>query len=62
MVADVRVLGAIGVVETTASGGSGGTTKFLCRTGCLDPAFWQTDLPDAALYSSPATVWSDRSG
>ena len=61
MVADVRVLGAIGVVDS--SGEYGGAAKILCRTGCLDPAFWQTDLPDAALYYSPATVAaSDRSG
>lgn len=63
MVADVRVLGAIGVVRNHSSGEYGSAAKILCRTGCLDPAFWQTDLPDAALYYSPATVAaSDRSG
>ena len=62
MVADVRVLGNRRG-RNHSSGEYGGAAKILCRTGCLDPAFWQTDLPDAALYYSPATVAaSDRSG
>ena len=55
MVADVRVLGAIGVVETTHPVNIWRCKNF-CRTGCLDPALGKLIYLDAALYYSPATA------
>ena len=46
-VAEVRVLGAIGVIETKHPVPVARGSKSVCRSRCMDSPIWQSDLSDA---------------